>query len=636
MSGPRIDRSYIRRAIEAADLNAVRLALYQNTGDPDLAALPLAPQLDDDQREWLIEEAVSWLDQNASPRALPEPPDALLRRLMDMATGEEMGDLEFDARREQAAFKEYPFLTEWDGEAPRIPDGFNVAIIGGGFSGIVAAVQCERLGVPYVVLERQAELGGTWNINRYPDVRVDTISSTYELSFEKSYRWSEYFARGQEVRGYLEHVASKFGVRENTRFSHDLKRAVFDEDRDLWKLEVETPDGIRTIEAKVVVSATGLFANPKFIDFDGQEAYEGRIIHPARWPQDLSLEGKRVAVIGNGSTGIQMVGTIAENAEQTYVFQRTPQWIMPRDKYGLPMEPEVHWLMDNFPGYWNWHRYMAGAPLFDTHALVTTDGDWQAQGGKVNPGSDALRADLTAYIEKETGGRQDLIDRLIPDYAPFSRRPVVDNGWYRALTRGDVELVTDPIARLTKTGIETQDGAIREVDVIITATGFEIVQYLHPARFIGRAGTDIHQTWEQADGPRAWLGMMVPRLPNFFMLYGPNSQPVSSGPSQATWFTIWSAFIGRCLKRMLTEDFSRIEVTQNAYDRYNEALDEEAAKLVAMTREGGIEKNYYVNNEHGRLQVNAPWYGPVFQRMFKKVDWNALELTRPSESDPRD
>jgi 4-hydroxyacetophenone monooxygenase len=623
------DHAYLRRAIEAADLNAVRLALYQNTGDPKLAELPLAPELDEQQRAWLIDQAVAWLSQNAGPGSLPEPPEPELRRLMNLATGEEMGDLEFAARREQTAFRDFPFLTEWDGEKPRIPSDFKVAIIGSGFAGIVAAVQCRLLGLPFVVLERQPEAGGTWSINRYPDVRVDTISSTYEFSFEKSFRWSEYFARGAEVRAYLDHVSEKFGVRQNTLFSHDLKHATFDEERDRWSLEFETPEGAKRLEATILVSATGLFANPKIADFEGADSFRGRIVHPSRWPRDLSLEGKRVAIIGNGSTGIQMVGAIAKEAAQTYVFQRTPQWIMPRDKYGQPMEPEVHWLLDNFPGYWNWSRYLAGAPLFYTHSLVTTDAEWQADGGQVNAGSDALRKDLIAYIEHETGGRRDLIERLIPDYAPFSRRPVVDNGWYRALTRDDVELVTDPIERFVESGIETSDGSLREVDVIITATGFEVVKYLHPASFTGREATDIHAFWEAADGPRAWIGMMVPRFPNFFMLYGPNSQPVSSGPSQASWFTIWSAFIGRCLKRLLEDGASRIEVTEEAYTRYNESLDEEASRLVMMTKEGGVGKNYYVNNDHGRVQVNAPWYGPVFQRMFSEVDWDALTLTGP-------
>ena len=626
MTNINADRDYIRKAIELADLDAVRIALYHNTGDERFAALPLAPAMDDAQRRQLIDEAVDWLAENAGPRELPEPPEAQLRHMMNLATDEEMGDLEFAARRDQTSFTQYPFLTEWEGEKPDIPEGFNVAIIGSGFSGIVIAIQCKLLGIPYVVYERQPELGGTWNINRYPDVRVDTVSLIYELNFEKNYRWKEYFGRGEEVRQYLDHVSRKYGVFENTKFNHDMTDATFDESRNLWQLQFTTADGPKAIEANVMISATGLFANPMFPNIDGKEDFTGDLIHPSRWPRDLSLKGKRVAIIGNGSTGVQMVGAIAKEAAQTYVFQRTPQWISPREQYDEEMEPEIHWLMDNFPGYWNWCRYFAGAPLFDTHALVCTDEDWKAKGGKVNPRSDALRDELKAYIEAETGGRQDIIDRVTPDYAPFSRRPVVDNGWYRALVRDDVELVTDSIDRITPEGIETADGKVRELDVIITATGFDIVKYLWPAKLTGREGTDLHESWDKADGPRAYIGMMVPQFPNMFMFYGPNSQAVSTGPSQATWFTIWAAFVGRCLKRMIREGHTSVEVTREAYESYNQALDKEAENLVMMTVEGGIEQNYYVNNDHGRVQVNAPWYGPVYQQMFKDIDWDALEL----------
>jgi 4-hydroxyacetophenone monooxygenase len=151
-----------------------------------------------------------------------EPPEAELRVLMNMATAEDMGDLEFEARRYLPAFTEFPFTTDWTNNKPTIPEGFMVAVIGSGFSGLAAAVQLERLGIPYVVCERRPEPGGTWSINRYPDIRVDTISITYEFSFEKDYRWSEYFGRGAEVRGYLDHVSRKYGVYENTRFNRDL------------------------------------------------------------------------------------------------------------------------------------------------------------------------------------------------------------------------------------------------------------------------------------------------------------------------------------------------------------------------------------------------------------------------------
>jgi 4-hydroxyacetophenone monooxygenase len=620
-----VDSAFIRRGVELADLNAVRVALYQHTHDPEIAALPVAAQLDDAGRELLIGKAVAWLEQHAAAGMPEEPPEDELRVLMNMATGDDMGDLEFASRRELPAFKPFPLTTTWTGPKPDIPEGFQVAVIGSGFSGIAMAVQLELLGIPYVVLERRPEPGGTWSVNRYPDIRVDTISITYEFAFEKAYRWSEYFGRGAEVRGYLDHVSKKYGVHANTRFNRELKRATFDEDRDVWVLELDTPDGLEVVEANAIVNAVGTFTNPKFPNFEGKELFEGQIVHPARWPDDLDLTGKRVAIIGNGSTGVQLLAPIAEDAAQVHVFQRTPQWISPRDKYGQPVEPEVRWLLDNFPGYWNWWRYMAIAALFGTHGFLIPDDEWVAQGGKFNPMNDKLRDDLTAYIKVQTGGRQDLIDRLIPDYAPFSRRPVVDNGWYRALTRDNVELVTDGIVRFTPAGIETDDGQVREVDVVITATGFEVVEYLAPTQYTGRRGVKLHDFWS-VDGPRAYLGMMVPNFPNMFMLYGPNSQPLSGGTGLPVWYVIWSAYSAQCIVRMIEEGKSRVEIAKDAYDRYNEALDKEASKLLLLREEGAPSKNYYVN-PNGRLQVNAPWYGPEYHRMCTQVDWDDIDLS---------
>jgi 4-hydroxyacetophenone monooxygenase len=616
---------FVRRAVELADLNAVRVALFHLTGDPELADLPVAAKLDDAGRELLIGKAVEWLVEHAGPRDVIEPPPAELRRLMNMATGEEMGDLEFEARRELPAFKDFPWYTSWTAGRPELPDDFRVAIIGSGFSGIAMAVQLELLGIPYVVLERQAEAGGTWSMNRYPDIRVDTISITYEYSFEKNYPWNEYFGPGVEVRKYLTHIAEKYGVLAHIKFNHTLKRAVFDETRDVWVLEASTPEGSKRLEANVIVNAVGTFANPRKPEFVGQDDFEGEMLHPAQWPADFDPQGKRVAVVGNGSTGVQLLSKVAEQAAQVYVFQRTPQWISPREKYGQPVEPEVRWLLDNFPGYWNWWRYMAIAALFGTHGYITPDEEWQAKGGKVNQMNDNLRDVLTAYIKAQTDGREDLVAKLIPDYAPFSRRPVVDNGWYKALIRENAELVTDPIARLTPKGIETEDGTERDVDMIITATGFDVIKYLWPATYIGRDGIDIQEFWAE-DGPRAYLGMMVPNFPNMFTLYGPNSQPLSGGTGLPAWYVIWSAYSAMCIVRMLEEGKSRVEVTEEAYKRYNAALDAEAAPLLLLQKDGAPDKNYYVN-EFGRLQVNAPWYGPEYHRLCTHVDWDDIELS---------
>ena len=620
-----VDRSFIRRGVELANLDAVRVALYQHTGNAELTALPQALELDDAQRERLIDLATDWLEANAGPVTLAEPPEDELRVLMNLATCEEMGDLEFEARRELPAFKRFPLMIDWTDGRPDLPDDFRVAIIGSGFSGLAMAVQLEQLGIPYVILERQPEPGGTWSINRYPDIRVDTISITYEFAFEKDYRWSEYFGRGNEVRSYLEMIAKKYGPYENTRFGCDVTKAVFDPDANRWTIDYTSPDGPQTLDATMLVNAVGTFANPKFPDFEGRDEFGGEILHPSRWPEGIDLTGKRVGVVGNGSTGVQLLGPVAAEADEVFVFQRTPQWISPREGYGQPFEPEVLWLLDNFPGYWNWWRYMAIAALFGTHGYIQPDEEWVAKGGKVNQMNDQLRDFLTNYIHEQTGGRQDLVDRLIPEYAPFSRRPVVDNGWYQALTRHNVELVTDDIARLTPDGIETADGTVREIDVLITATGFEVMRYLWPADYIGADGTNIHDFWSE-DGPRAYLSMMVPNYPNMFMLYGPNSQPLSGGTGLPVWYVIWSAYSAQCMVAMIEGGHSRVDVSPEAYERYNAELDAEAAGLLLMQPEGAPEKNYYIN-EHGRMQVNAPWYGPDYHRRCTIIDWDDIVLS---------
>ncbi|MDD3798126.1 MAG: NAD(P)/FAD-dependent oxidoreductase [Novosphingobium sp.] len=622
-----VDRDFIRRAAERADPDALRVSIYQMTGDAEVADLPVARELTPEQHELLVSRAVEWLQRHASPEMPPEPPLDKLRELMTVATHKEMTDLEFEARRDLPSFRDYPFAAEWQGEKPEIPDGFRVAIIGSGPSGIAAAVQCAILGLPYVVLDRQPGVGGTWIINRYPDVRVDTPSITYEFNFEKRYPWTEHFGRGEQVREYLEHVSRKYGVYENTRFYNDLKQATFDERRNLWTLEVETPEGVDTLEANAIITACGTFANAKLPDFPGIETFKGQVIHPSRWPQDLNLSGKRVALIGNGSTGVQMLKALAGQAGHVYAVQRTPQWISPREKYGQPMSAEERWLVDNLPGYWNWWHYTATAGLFDIRDWQVIDPEWQAKGGIINQANDQLRAFLTDYIRQETGGDQDLIDRLVPDYAPFSRRPVVDNGYYRALTRDNVDLVTGSVSALNENGIVMEDGRTLEVDVIISATGFDVVKYLLPSRYVGRNGQDLHATWEAGDGPRAYRGLMMPGFPNLFMVYGPNSQPITGGTGLPAWYMVWSSFAAQCLMRMIEEGKSRVEVTQQAYEEYNAALDENASDLIQLTKEGGVEHNYYVNNQHHRLQVNAPWESPEFHRMCSVVDWDDLELS---------
>jgi len=633
-----MDRDFIRNAVEEADLNALRIALLQATGDPEYAAIPVERVevragagtsfvVAESHRQRLIDKAVEFLSDKPHEHQLTVPNDTQLRAFMELvAGGEPISDEDFDIRRPVPAFDDYPRAANWRRRAPSLPGSFQVAIVGAGFSGLGMAVQLERLGIPYVIYERRSEIGGTWSINTYPDARVDTPSAMYEFSFEKRYPWTEHFARQAEVRAYLEHIAHKFGIFGKIRFNHDVKGGFFDERVSLWRLDVIDDRGRHTpVAANFVVSASGLFSTPRQLSVEGVDTFEGEIVHSTEWGERHSAAGKSVAVVGNGSTGVQLLDRISDEAANTYVFQRTPQWISPRERYGEPMSPGESWLRKTMPYYWNWTRYTGTLPVLNLYQFLVPDEEWRAKGGIVNRPNDALREALTQYIVQQVDGRQDLIEKLVPGYAPFSRRLIVDNNWYRSLLKDNVELVTTPISRLTPTSIVTQDGEERPVDMIVTAIGFSVEKYVWPSDYIGRAGVSLQDRWGK-DGARAYLGMMIDGFPNFFVLYGPNAQSVSGGGGTIpTQIEMWTKYVAQLIVDTIESGHAAVEVTSDAFESYYEHLDEAASKLIWLTDIGSMERNYYVRN--GRLQVNMPFHYQTWHHMLAKPDLGDMALT---------
>jgi 4-hydroxyacetophenone monooxygenase len=621
-----VDEAFLRRAVESSDLAALRAALYQATRDEELARLGPVAQLAPKDQARLVERSLELLRRGVDTFPDRAPGHGEIREIMDLVLGAPTRDEHFEVRRRMLAFEPFPFVHRREGGPLAVPDGFEVAIIGAGYAGLAMAIQLEQLGIPYAIFERRDEVGGTWSRNRYPDIRVDTLSITYELSLDEPYPWSQYFAPGAEVRGYLEHVARRLGVWEHIRLEHELRHATFDEARALWCLELEARGGesVRH-EAAVVVSAAGLFSVPHLPEIEGSDAYQGELLHPTGWSDGIGVEDARVAIVGNGSTGVQLLAPIAERAHSVNVFQRTPQWISPRPRYGEVVSKEARWLFEHLPGYWNWCRYTSMINLFTWHEdFLTPDPEWQRAGGHITRKTEELRQFLLGYIREQVGGREDLVERLIPDHAPMVRRPVVDNGWYRALTRENVELVTEPIARFTKSGIETADGRERELDLVVMATGYDLHTYLWPVDYRGRRGAGLQKFWAE-QSPRAYLGLAVPSFPNLFMLYGPNSQPVSGGISLPSWFQIWSAYIAQCLEAMLEGGHRTIEVRERAYEDFNRRLDEEASGMSFTADTNSVAKNYYVN-AHGRLQVNTPFETADLWAMFERPDLRDFEL----------
>jgi 4-hydroxyacetophenone monooxygenase len=639
--------SFIRRALAGSNLHALRLALLHATGDPALAAmkLELVPirngvafemTIAEESREELFRKAEEFVTRDAAdytPRQLEEDE---LRKMMELALGQELTEEEFSVARTMPALDEFPVFAEWTGDRPDRADDFSVVIIGAGLCGIAMGVQLEQLGISYVIYERRSDAGGTWAINTYPDARVDTASTTYEYSFVKNYPWTEQYARQPEVREYIEWVAKKYGVFRHIRFEHEVQAAAYDDRSGMWSMRVADSDGVvETVSSNFVVTATGLFSTPKKLDTDGIDYFAGEVIHTTEWTERHSVKGKSVAIIGNGSTGVQLLSRIAEDAEQVFVFQRTPQWIAPREGYGEPVTAEMRWVLDNIPHYWNWARTTALKPA-NPRDMITPDPEWRAAGGYFSESNDRQRENLIRYIRNEVGDRADLVDRLVPDYTPAARRPVVDNKWYRSLTRDNVELVTDGIERFTEDGIVTVDGVERRIDLALTAVGFEVTKWLWPIDFRGLHGVGIEDRWNMEGGPRAFQGLAIPEFPNLFVLYGPNAQPATGGGiglgGLPAWMESWVGYIARVMVAVVEDGHNCAEVTDEAFWEYNNDVDDEASRLNWLDPAAKPEKNYYVN-KHGRLSTSTPLQGLDLAQRFLRMDRAHFKFSRAVRSD---
>ncbi|GLY38940.1 monooxygenase [Amycolatopsis sp. NBRC 101858] len=623
------DAGFVRRALADADLNALRMALYQATGDEELLTLELATVpmyggaltqyvVAETDRELVTRKALDFLLAKPADFETTAPTDAELRRMYEAFRAEQLDERTWRYRRDLAAFDEHPRLARWTDGKPEIPAGFEVAIVGAGFNGIAMGVQLKKLGIPFTIYERRESLGGTWDINAYPDVRVDTSIFLYQFFFEKNYPWTEYFARAEEVKAYLVHIAEKHGITDHISYRSDVTAATFDTGAGTWGLDVTVAGEERHITATAVVSASGLFATPKRLDAPGIEDFGGEIIHTAECTGDEDLDGKRVAIVGNGSTGVQMMASVQRRAANLGVYQRTPQWISPRDRYGDPVPPETRWLLDTMPYYWNWYCYSYATLRLDGQLLQEPDPAWKAEGGQVNAANDSYRKDLTAYIKAKLPDRPDLWERLIPAHAPLARRMIVDNGWYSALLQDNVELVTAGIERFTPTGIRAADGTERDYDVVFTATGFEVQKYLWPTEYRGLDGASLEQRWAEPEGggPRAYLSLTVPDFPNLYVMYGPNSQ--NRAGSLIVWIETWSRYIAESLIHLIEGGHKYLSVREDVFENYNKRLDEAMLSLIWYD-EGSKDKNYYVN-EFGRQQVNIPWRLEEQHELYERFD----------------
>ncbi|WP_188187166.1 flavin-containing monooxygenase [Nonomuraea sp. SYSU D8015] len=484
----------------------------------------------------------------------------------------------------------------------------SVAIVGAGFGGLCMAIQLERAGVrSYTVFEKADGLGGTWRDNSYPGAGCDIPSHLYSYSFEKYASWTRRYPEQPEILGYLEHCADKYDVRRKIRFRTEVRRAVFDGSQ--WQVTTAAPpaDGATSMEKgteertetfDVVVTGVGQLSRPRLPDIPGMSDFAGVSFHSARWNHDHDLTGRHVAVIGNGSSAAQFIPRVAEQAERLYVFQRTPNWVIP--KPDATFQPLTRLAFRLVPGlqrvYREWIYRYAEATLYPALAQ-----GWSA---------DLLRKRALRHLRDQVPDPE-LQAKLTPAYPPGCKRVVIDSAFYPALTRLNVDVVTDKIVRLVPQGVETTEG-VREVDTIVYATGFMTTDFLAPMEITGRGGRSLREQW--AGGAEAYLGISVPNFPNMFLLYGPNT---NLGHNSIVFMIECQVnHIMACLPRLAAH--GPIEVRPEVMAAWRGRLD---AAMERMVWGGGCQ-SWYMTAE-GRVTNNWPGPTTLYRKLTAKPPHNA-------------
>lgn len=455
-----------------------------------------------------------------------------------------------------------------------------VVIVGSGFSGLGAAIALQKMGIDdFVILEREDRLGGTWVQHDYPGLEVDMPFFIYSYPFEMKPDWSQVYPTGRELREYTLEVAEKYDLVRRTRCATAVASAAWDDEAVAWRVTLESGE---QLVSRYMVNATGLLVLPKMPEIDGIESFEGQLIHSSRWDPELDLSGQRVAVIGTGATSIQIVPAIADDTERIDVYQRTPIWLLPKPNPKLTRRVQ---------------RAFEVAPFLQVLARWLTN-----LVVEISMGMGMVRYKhfpwIFAWIEKKAKesirGQVDdpeLAEKLIPDYSFFCKRPSFSNTFYAALNRPDVELVTDPIERITPTGIVTKEGKLREVDAIVCATGYNVFnRKCMPSYTIrGVDGRDLGAFWDE-NRFQAYEGATVPGFPNFFLFMGPFS---AAGASYFTMIDTQSKHLTRCLREARRRGANYIEVTREAHERDFAKIDRRKDQTVLFAGRCATANSYY-------------------------------------------
>jgi cation diffusion facilitator CzcD-associated flavoprotein CzcO len=471
-----------------------------------------------------------------------------------------------------------------------------VAIVGAGFGGIGLGIRLKQAGVDsFAILEKGDGLGGVWRDNTYPGLTCDIPSHLYSFSFEPKHDWSRRFPPRAEILDYLQHCVRKHAIGHQIRFGAEVATAEFDEPRGRWRIATR---GGERLEADVLVCATGQLSRPAPPDIPGLDDFRGALFHSARWDEGFEFEGKRVAVLGTGASAIQFVPEIAPEVSKLHLFQRSAPWVIPK-----PDRPYGAWerrlyqrlpFVQSLSRLWDFVFYESFVLAFTSHRRLMRPLEFLAR----------------RHLRREVSDPA-LREKLTPDYPMGCKRVLISDDWYPTLTRDNVEVVTDRIARVEADRIVTGDGAEREVDAIVLGTGFASTEFLAPMRIAGVDGRDLNEVWR--DGPEAYLGLTVSGFPNLFILYGPNTN-LGVG-SIIYMLESQIQYVLDSIQRLRRSGIRYVDVRPEVQREFNAELQR---RLAGSVWQAGCSSWY--RTESGRITNNWPGLTLEYRRRTRRLE----------------
>lgn len=477
-----------------------------------------------------------------------------------------------------------------------------IIIIGTGFAGIALAIYLKKAGITdFVMLEKAADIGGTWRENTYPGAECDVPSALYSFSFEHNAEWQYKWAEQGQILDYLHHVCAKHGLDEHIRLCQEVAAATWDEDARRWR--VQTLQGL-ALDCQFLVSAVGQLHHPAIPRLGNETAFPGPRFHSARWRHDVDLSGKHVAVIGNAASAVQFIPQIARTASRVTVFQRSPNWVLP--KMDRPYRAWEQWVSEKLPLAAKLYRlrlWLLGElvlfPLMRGNRLMAAWTRWRARRYLASRIADPL-----------------LRAKLLPDYPVGAKRILFSDNYFDALAQANVEVVTTPVAGLCESGVRCIDGREIPVDVLIYGTGFKSNPFLAPMTIRGEGGRLLADAWSQ--GAHAYLGITTSGFPNLLMMYGPNTNLGHN--SIVIMIEAQARYIVQCLQGLDARNASALDVRPEVEAGYNDKLQARLARMAWSQ----IDASWYMDG--GRITNN--WAGSTHEylRLCRTVDWSSFRI----------